>query len=39
MLLKNVESKSIMLEEFARSQIAMEEMHEAEIKKMLRDNF
>ena len=39
MLLKNVESKSIMLEEFARSQIATEEMHEAEIKKMLRDNF
>ena len=38
-LLKNVESKSIMLEEFARSQIATEEMHEAEIKKMLRDNF
>jgi len=28
-----------MLEEFARSQIATEEMHEAEIKKMLRDNF
>ena len=38
-LLNNVESKSIMLEEFARTQIATEEMHEAEIKKMLRDNF
>ena len=38
-LLKNVEGKSIMLEEFARTQIATEEMHEAEIKKMLRDNF
>ena len=38
-LLKNVEGKSIMLEEFARTQIATEEMREAEIKKMLRDNF
>jgi len=38
-LLKNVEGKSIMLEEFSRSQIASEEMHEAEVKKMLRDNF
>ena len=38
-LLKNVESGSIMLEEFARSQIAAEEMHEAELKKMLLDNF
>ena len=38
-LLKHVEGKSIMLEEFARTQIATEEMHEAEIKKMLRDNF
>ena len=38
-LLRNVESESIMLEEFARSQIAAEEMHEAELKKMLRDNF
>ncbi|MFL3027488.1 MAG: bacterioferritin [Candidatus Neomarinimicrobiota bacterium] len=38
-LLKHVEGKSIMLEEFARNQIAAEEMHEAEIKKMLRDNF
>jgi len=28
-----------MLEEFARTQIAAEEMHEAELKKMLRDNF
>jgi len=27
------------LEEFARTQIAAEEMHEAELKKMLRDNF
>ena len=39
LLLKHVEGKSIMLEEFARNQIAAEEMHEAEIKKMLRDNF
>lgn len=38
-LLKNVDSGSIMLEEFARTQIAEEEMHEAELKKMLRDNF
>ena len=38
-LLRNVESESIMLEEFARSQIAAEEMHEAELKKMLLDNF
>ena len=38
-LLRNVESGSIMLEEFARSQIAAEEMHEAELKKMLLDNF
>ena len=38
-LLKNVESISILFEEFARSQIATEEMQEAEIKKMLRDNF
>ena len=38
-LLKNVDGKSIMLEEFARTQIATEEMHEAELKKMLRDNF
>ena len=38
-LLKNVEGGSIMLEEFARTQIAAEEMHEAEVKKMLRDNF
>ena len=38
-LLKNVEGESIMLEEFARTQIAAEEMHEAELKKMLRDNF
>ena len=38
-LLKNVKDGSIMLEEFARTQIAAEEMHEAELKKMLRDNF
>ena len=38
-LLNNVEDGSIMLEEFARTQIAAEEMHEAELKKMLRDNF
>jgi bacterioferritin len=38
-LLKAVEGGSIMLEEYARTQIAMEEMHEAELKKMLRDNF
>lgn len=38
-LLKTVEGGSIMLEEYARGQIATEEMHEAELKKMLRDNF
>ena len=38
-LLKNVQEQSIMLEEYARSQIAAEEMHEAELKKMLLDNF
>ena len=38
-LLNNVKDESIMLEEFARTQIAAEEMHEAELKKMLRDNF
>ncbi|MFL2982924.1 MAG: bacterioferritin [Candidatus Neomarinimicrobiota bacterium] len=38
-LLNNVKDGSIMLEEFARTQIATEEMHEAELKKMLRDNF
>ena len=38
-LLNNVKEGSIMLEEFARTQIAAEEMHEAELKKMLRDNF
>ena len=38
-LLKVVQNESIMLEEFARTQIAAEEMHEAEVKKMLRDNF
>ena len=39
MLLKNIEGDSIMLEEFARTMIATEEMHEAELKKMLKDNF
>ncbi len=39
MLLENIGSSSIMLEEFARSMIATEEMHEAELKKMLKDNF
>jgi len=38
-LMNNVGSESIMLEEFARTQIALEEMHESELKKMLRDNF
>ena len=38
-LLENVDGGSIMLGEFARTQIAEEEMHEAELKKMLRDNF
>ena len=38
-LLHSVKDSSIMLEEFARTQIAEEEMHEAELKKMLRDNF
>jgi|TARA_B110000914_G_scaffold99635_1_gene87712 bacterioferritin len=38
-LLESVQGGSIMLEEYARTQIAMEEMHEAELKKMLRDNF
>ncbi len=38
-LLTSVEGESIMLEEFARSQIAEEEMHESELRKMLRDNF
>ena len=38
-LLDNIGSSSIMLEEFARSMIATEEMHEAELKKMLKDNF
>ena len=37
--LENINSSSIMLEEFARSMIATEEMHEAELKKMLKDNF
>ena len=38
-LLENIDGKSIMLEEYARTMIATEEMHEAELKKMLRDNF
>tara|TARA_B100001113_G_C20894135_1_gene528347 strand:+ start:221 stop:646 length:426 start_codon:yes stop_codon:yes gene_type:complete len=38
-LLENIEGDSIMLEEFARTMIATEEMHEAELKKMLKDNF
>ena len=38
-LLENIGSSSIMLEEFSRSMIATEEMHEAELKKMLKDNF
>jgi len=38
-LLDAVQNGSIMLEEFSRTQIAAEEMHEAELKKMLRDNF
>ena len=38
-LLKSVQNKSIMLEEFSRTQIAAEEMHEAEVNIMLRDNF
>ena len=38
-LMKNVGNGSIMLEEFSRTQIALEEMHESELKKMLRDNF
>ena len=38
-LLENIHGKSIMLEEFSRTMIATEEMHEAELKKMLKDNF
>ena len=38
-LLKTINSESIMLEEFSRTMIATEEMHEAELKKMLKDNF
>ena len=38
-LLNSIDSKSIMLEEFARTMIATEEMHESELKKMLKDNF
>ncbi|MBD0346331.1 MAG: bacterioferritin [Coleofasciculus sp. Co-bin14] len=36
-LLNVVENASIYLEEFARTQIGLEEMHSIEIKKMLRD--
>ncbi|HBB33331.1 MAG TPA: bacterioferritin [Cyanobacteria bacterium UBA8803] len=36
-LLDTVENASIYLEEFARTQIGQEEMHNIEIKKMLRD--
>ena len=38
-LLENIHEKSIMLEEFSRTMIATEEMHEAELRKMLKDNF
>ena len=38
-LLENIDGKSIMLEEYARTMIATEEMHEAELRKMLLDNF
>ena len=38
-LLEKVGGNSIMLEEFARTMIATEEMHEAELRKMLKDNF
>ncbi|MFN7262478.1 MAG: ferritin-like domain-containing protein, partial [Pseudobdellovibrionaceae bacterium] len=36
-LLKLVEGKSVMLEEFARDMIAEEEMHIAEVEKMIRE--
>lgn len=36
-LLNTVENASVYLEEFARTQIGQEEMHNIEIKKMLRD--
>ncbi len=36
-LLSEVEDKSIMLEEYARGQIGMEEQHALEIRKMLKD--
>jgi bacterioferritin len=36
-LLQIVENASVYLEEFARTQIGQEEMHNIEIKKMLRD--
>jgi hypothetical protein len=35
-LLKLVAGKNIMLEEYARTQIAAEDQHQAEIRKMLR---
>ena len=36
-LLEEVEDASIMLEEYARGQIGMEEQHALEIRKMLKD--
>lgn len=36
-LLREVEGKSIYLEEFSRSQIAAEELHVMELRKLLRD--
>lgn len=36
-LLETVEDRSVYLEEFARTQIAQEEMHGLEVRKMLRD--
>lgn len=36
-LLEEVEDRSVYLEEFARTQIAQEEMHGLEVRKMLRD--
>ena len=36
-LLNTVENNSVFLEEFARSKIAIEEQHQLELAKMLRD--
>ena len=36
-LLKEVENKSVFLEEFARNKISQEEQHSLELRKMLRD--